>query len=438
MSSRLGIAGIVLLAAFGLAACGGGGGSGTAPDPEPTGPTQAELDAEKKRADDAEKKLKDAEDAQKLAEAKALFKVLMNGTGLPTSNASMTVKATYGQDAVVEVDLDTNVAPGEVAPSMSDVQTDIGMPTPTPFAEVVNVNAQGVVENATLMIAANAKHIASLKFAGLNVITHENNAKLNVGGTETDVVQHRGTYMGADGTYTCTGTCTSQRNADGSVTLSAGWIFTPDSGEMVAVPDGNYIYWGWWAIADTVSKLPTHADAFYGANGTGVKYGDATTVTGKATYSGGAVGKYAMSDVQGGTDTGGHWTANAILDVDFDADITGGTGTDGTISGTISGFMSDGQAMPWVVELQSTALTAGSSDAPHFSMDTAGTVWKINGRDSGAAGSWQGAFYNSLKARNDGAPTSAAGSFTAKTGTNEGHMIGAFGVHNDVPDTPTK
>ncbi|MCY4394476.1 MAG: hypothetical protein OXC10_05000 [Rhodospirillaceae bacterium] len=43
MSSRLGIAGIVLLAAFGLAACGGGGG-GTATMQEPT---QAQLDAMK-------------------------------------------------------------------------------------------------------------------------------------------------------------------------------------------------------------------------------------------------------------------------------------------------------------------------------------------------------------------------------------------------------
>ena len=43
MSSRLGIAGIVLLAAFGLAACGGGGGSGGGDSgmmPEPTEPTE--------------------------------------------------------------------------------------------------------------------------------------------------------------------------------------------------------------------------------------------------------------------------------------------------------------------------------------------------------------------------------------------------------------
>ena len=42
MSSRLGIAGIVLLAAFGLAACGGGGGSGTAEAPPPPEPTPQE------------------------------------------------------------------------------------------------------------------------------------------------------------------------------------------------------------------------------------------------------------------------------------------------------------------------------------------------------------------------------------------------------------
>ena len=44
MSSRLGIAGIVLLAAFGLAACGGGGSSGTA-DTDPPPPTTEELQA---------------------------------------------------------------------------------------------------------------------------------------------------------------------------------------------------------------------------------------------------------------------------------------------------------------------------------------------------------------------------------------------------------
>ena len=203
--------------------------------------------------------------------------------------------------------------------------------------------------------------------------------------------------------------------------------------------DATYIYWGWWAFADKVSGLPARADVFYGANpGTDVKFEDVTEVTGKATYSGGAVGKYAMSDVQGGTDSGGHWTADAMLDVNFDAAIEGGMAGDGTISGTISNFMSDEQAMPWEVELKESALGAGANEDDHFGVEMAGTVWKINGRDSGAAGSWQGSFYNSLKARNDGAPTSAAGSFEAQTGTNEGYMIGAFGTSNDVADTPTK
>ena len=78
-------------------------------------------------------------------------------------------------------------------------------------------------------------------------------------------------------------------------------------------------------------------------------------VEGKATYVGGAAGKYALLGSPAGS--AGHFTAEAMLEVDFDADLLkikpSGNDTNGvSISGMIDNFMTgDVSRDDWSVAL---------------------------------------------------------------------------------------
>ena len=80
------------------------------------------------------------------------------------------------------------------------------------------------------------------------------------------------------------------------------------------------------------------------------------TIRGSATYTGAAAGKYATASGTADTYEGGHFTANATLMVDFDADSDGDStarDTDGVaLSGMIDNFMTGDTARPdWMVNL---------------------------------------------------------------------------------------
>ena len=167
-----------------------------------------------------------------------------------------------------------------------------------------------------------------------------------------------GTFMKASGTYTCTEAtgCTSIVTADG-INLGDGWTFTPAAGATLQQPDATYLRFGWWIRKD--KDGPTHAGVFYSAAEltalTDAVINDAGLI-GKASYTGAAAGKFAISDpLRPGEDNAGHFTANAQLEADFKA-------TGSTLSGTIDAFrLNDGSEDPgWSVELQKTGFTSPS------------------------------------------------------------------------------
>ena len=85
--------------AFGLAACGSSDDD-TAADDTPTveeqaGPTQADLDAEKMRADEAEQDLADAAAAAKSAKLRALSGALTSFMGTAADRRAIATAATY-------------------------------------------------------------------------------------------------------------------------------------------------------------------------------------------------------------------------------------------------------------------------------------------------------------------------------------------------------
>ena len=266
----------------------------------------------------------------------------------------------------------------------------------------------------------------------------------------------RGTLQGAPGEYRCTtGPCSSTNDGSGSPSALAGtWHFKPDTGAMVSQPDANYLYYGWWVRKDK-DGMPTAASAFAGVAGdidpisaaTGT---DTLAITGSATYTGGAAGKFAISNPLDGTGDGGHFTADATLNAKFGGDGAG-------ISGMLDNFMANDKSVPWSIALNNTAtsgLDANNNVASISNISETGaistsenrdgtavdesrsTVWSIDGNSAAASGTWRGQMYDELPGLStvtppgddSNIPTTVTGTFYSEFST-IGRIVGAFGAN---------
>ena len=237
-----------------------------------------------------------------------------------------------------------------------------------------------------------------------------------------------GTYNGATGTYMCNGgatDCTVTLDADGMITaMSDGWIFTPADGATSDQPDYDYLRYGFWlkktANADgvvTYNEVQTFADAISIADSSG-------TVTGSASYSGGATGVYVHHVfTEGGgsiaSSTAGHFSADASLKAYFNQPAPPNDNIPpnmlSTVTGTIDNFMlSGGETNDWSVALEGTIGLDGAND-------------DFNGMAKGGvgAGSLSGNFYGDAGTL----PAAATGEFNATM--NNGSVAGAFGATMD-------
>ena len=150
--------------------------------------------------------------------------------------------------------------------------------------------------------------------------------------------------------------------------------------------------------------------------GTVTAAADLNLLNGTATYSGGAVGKYALSSSTGDTNAAGHFTADATLEANFTAN---------SITGTVNNFMgADGKSRAWSVELQKAGIAAAGTISQTSSNHT---VWTIGGVAADASGEWSGNFYEN---GDDGVPAIATGTFYTEYGSG-GKMVGAFGVNKE-------
>lgn len=140
---------------------------------------------------------------------------------------------------------------------------------------------------------------------------------------------------------------------------------------------------------------------------------------GTATYSGTAAGKYVLTSSTGGTNGAGHFTADTMLEANFNDD---------TITGTIDNFLgADGMSR----ELKTSAIettggiTGTTDDAATGNQMTA---WSIGGA-AAAGGEWNGTLHDNS---DDGVPSVATGTFHSLYDT-AGRMVGAFGANDDEP-----
>ena len=265
-----------------------------------------------------------------------------------------------------------------------------------------------------------------------------------------------GTFDGASGHYDCSSSTCSSTISGGKLTgLTGTWNFKPASGAMVSSPDADYLYFGWWVAKD--GDTPEAASAFAGrvqSGNTDEPITDGLDVSpvggglsGTATFTGAAVGKYAYRDISEGTAHGGHFTADAELTAKFGAVDTTEANAGNGVTGTVDNFrLNDGTEDPgWKVSLNRAAWgtdsTAGQIAANGISDDQAAdyapanTTWSINGNGDGPSGTWSGMMYDEKPGPvgddqpGDGnnLPTTVTGTFHSTFGS-EGRMVGAFGA----------
>ena len=228
-----------------------------------------------------------------------------------------------------------------------------------------------------------------------------------------------GAFAGGAGDYRCSGACSVTLDDRGAPTaMSGGWVFVPDSGATVQVPDYDRLHFGWWLDeTDGGYAFQSFAGAAGFAPGSG---GVTAAMEGSATYRGAAAGVWTTVDSSGGRITkaeSGEFTARATLRANFF-----GAGDAGVVNGEVASFRDgNGRSMAgWRVTLDSARLTAGSAS---FAGATEGT---LGGDSVSTGGSWEGTFHGSDGAASNVRPSHVTGRFDARfPGAS---VAGAFGA----------
>ena len=205
------------------------------------------------------------------------------------------------------------------------------------------------------------------------------------------IMTFAGSVTGLAGTFSCTGTCVAPvRETDGSVTADnaeGGWTFAPtDPNGTIDVADSGYVQFGWW-LNMKGKKVEDGFDVDTFASAPGMTAIAAplqgSAVTGSATYTGGAAGKWAIASTTEDTTEGGHFTATATFGVDFDAALPSGEdgNKDGvSFSGEITDFMTGATSRPnWNVTLTLVIIPL-TQDTPRIQWEDVQEIHKASRR----------------------------------------------------------
>ena len=425
------------------------GGSVTADD------SQGFKDAQ--RADDLQDELdeqgeKAAEDA---AKAKAA-KLNRLATGIGVAGASIA--------APDSTEKPTTATDGDAPQSItgwtgSSYSTSTGSGSTQSTTEVVVYNNKGPATS----IAFNKKHMlveatetvrahltldgatataATRKLVSIpNLPTNPNHPGVTVGPSTGT----RGTFDGVSGLFTAPGSGDGGRDVtvdvEGDPTWTGDLRFTPDSvTATVSSEDSDYMSLGWWLTTSADGTLTPQVDAWATGDAYDSSSSRFTALLGKATFEGIAVGKYTYKTIN--SIEGGHFNADAELVADFDV-----ASTNGTLTGTIDNFMSDGESIGsgWKVQLGAAAGTAGDVSTFDATMGAAmtatGTVAALENGALGTfgtqktLGTWEAEFVDN--SRNDPMPGGVIGGFHIGQLGHPINMIGAFAASNQEADAPS-
>ena len=345
---------------------------------------------------------------------------------------------------------------GNVMTEVAIVYNDRDMPTPVAFAmwEAMDgmtpqeLNARdldttadgpdgdGDLTNDFTALSVVTANFAQIKASGFSSSGAGTLSYAFDDGTTDDMdeaFETAGTYNGAPGTYRCndTSACSVTYDAMGKISgVSGAWVFTPDADAMSPQPDYDYLHYGFWLkrTADsegvtTYNEVETFAGSSIAASGS------IASVTGTASYTGGAVGVYVRnvfaSDGTIDKATSGHFKADASLMAYFGGgDVA--ANKHNTIVGTINNFvLSGGEANEWSVALQSDSdLTTDGIQGS----DTGTNSGTAKGGVEGMDGSFTATFHGPVAAV-DGVvpkPHTVVGEFNSTF--SDGSVAGGFGA----------
>ena len=334
---------------------------------------------------------------------------------------------------------------GNVEDQVVVVSTDIEEPTAKLFADVyplnTNANTDDPPVNQSLTVeTANVGMWSSSEFPSTPDTTREYpQDEVGTEGENEGAID--GKFDGADGTFVCVSSgCSIVTDEDGKLmTVNGTWRFTPDEKVTVDVDDPDYLTYGFWLArtkdADGDVKSYEEVETFAGSSVD--ESGNVGTVTGEATYKGGATGVYVKNvhnpDSTIASATSGLFTADAELTATFgQVNDDAGDGTIApnllnTISGTVSDLRNDADEVidgGWTVNLMKGEIVANDGT---FSGDATGD------------GSYSGTFHGSVAGVDHDmdsntdeiipTPSSVVGEFDANF--SNGSVAGAFGAREE-------
>ena len=318
------------------------------------------------------------------------------------------------------------------------VYSDIGAPTQVLFTEHATYSSLfSAVTNTNNIrssaLSGNTHPIASSRFPGggrSTTFEHTIDSDLDNdadsdgnAANDYDTTRFGGTFAGASGTFECTGTCTVAHQGGSVYALSSGsWTFTTSQNARAPVADPSYMYFGLWTRQQK-SDESLSFEMF--SNGMHLADSIAAALTGTATYTGAAVGRYAIYQPLGTQSTQGSFTARAVLTADF-----GDASAEGTLSGQLTNFSN---ASDWSVTLKSTAISSGAVGTGPGNANGGDVSWTIAGNTEDG-GKWDAQLFTDVDGFT-GYPEGVAGTFDAKF-DDVGRMIGAFGAHCPAATCP--
>ena len=389
---------------------------------------EEEAEEEKKRADAAEQ-------AELRARASAFGAVLDLGAGGSTEQGAVTVSwprggsLTFRPQGTLTAGSEAPSVPGSwrsasftgqtgTATSLVNetvyLYTNIQAPGTRAFWKKYGFSSVGLSgDNTSLAKGSTAQ-------AKTNNVTENDTTTTNI--TEITV---SGSFDGAGGKFTCANCSTTDVGGGDKatsaeikayvatqVTFSQGrptfvtpgdWTFKPSS-LTSGVPldqDDAYLYFGIWSsIPDNITGTYNFRYVAGGGAESGAQLGNFGALTGSATFSGGAVGRYVTQGQVGQQNAKiGTFTATATLNADF-----GDDSTPGTLSGSITDFKENGSPLTgWQVALGGGNNSQGNADVG-VPMTISGaavtggiTVANIGGLPVG--GSWGATFHGSDNVR---------------------------------------
>ena len=363
-------------------------------------------------------------------------------------------------------------ADGNTMVEVAIVSTDIEAPKAVPFAmwesnlagdtpQALNLSTDTTNDTPTTtnealgIVAGNIGMVKSSEFTapagtvGTTVLSFQQAVEDDASTTDVDesrdAAEIMGTFNDSPGVYRCVATgdaaCTATVNTMGVVSAVSNdndWAFFPAADATTDQPDYDYLHYGFWLKRTTNSdgevtynEVETFADSSV-PQSTGLG-----TVTGRATYSGGAVGVYVREtykETDGSIDsaTSGHFTADANLVAHFGQTVDDPDTTPNevgqipprllnTLTGTIDNFvLQHGEVNEWSVNLQETP------DPATGNIDGGGTASGM-AQGGGDAGTWNATFHGPTT--DDTQPHSVVGEFNANFGN--GFVAGGFGARKD-------